>query len=83
MEEFKLAAVKIEHRETAAVEAQKVLTEFGCSIKVRLGLHDMPDNACSPVGLLILKLVDTDANIEAFMSKLNGIDGVTAKSLTI
>ena len=83
MSDYILAAVKIGQREKAAVEVQKILTDFGCSIKVRLGLHDIPADACSPAGLLILQLVDTAENIDAFLAGLNAVKDVTAKSLTI
>lgn len=83
MAEYILAAVKIGQREKAAVEVQKALTTFGCSIKIRLGLHDVPSDACTPSGLIVLQLVDSEDNIAAFLEKLNEIEDVTAKSLSI
>ncbi len=48
---FQIMAVKVEQRDTAAVEVQKILTEYGCSIRTRLGLHDQADDkTCSPSG---------------------------------
>ena len=39
---LQIMAVRVDKRETTAVEVQKVLTEYGCSIRTRLGLHDQP-----------------------------------------
>jgi len=83
MTDYTLVAVKIGQREKSAIEVQKLLTEFGCSIKIRLGLHDVPSDACSPAGLLILQVIDTEANINSFLAKLNVVEEVTAKSLVI
>ena len=83
MTDYTLAAVKIGQREKSAIEVQKILTEFGCSIKIRLGLHDVPTDSCSPAGLLILQLVDTGENIAKFLDRLNDVEDVTAKSLVI
>jgi hypothetical protein len=44
-------------RMESAVKLQKVLTEYGCYIKTRLGLHEIVDASCSGVGMVILELV--------------------------
>lgn len=81
--EYQLVAVKIGHREETATAVQDRLTEFGCSIKVRLGLHDLPEGACSPAGLIILQVTASNDDLKVFLDELNKIDEVIAKSLTI
>ncbi|MDC7235078.1 MAG: hypothetical protein PQJ58_17730 [Spirochaetales bacterium] len=81
--EYQLVAVKVGHREDTAASVQTVLTEFGCNIKVRLGLHDLPEGACSPAGLIILQVTAAQEELDAFLNKLNAVDGVVAKSLSI
>jgi len=81
--EYQLVAVKIGHREDTATAVQARLTEFGCNIKVRLGLHDLPEGACSPAGLIILQVTADKDDLNGFLEKLNEIDEVVAKSLTI
>lgn len=73
-----IMVIRIDRRTDKAPTVQSVLTEFGCSIKTRLGLHDTQDGACTDTGLLILQLCGGDgyADLE---SALNGIDGVKAK----
>ncbi|MDX9801432.1 MAG: hypothetical protein RBT69_08870 [Spirochaetia bacterium] len=81
--EYKIIIIKVDQREEAASGVQSVLTEFGCSIKVRLGLHDIPNNTCSPSGLIFLQVVDEEKTIKKMIDKLNGINNVSAKYLTI
>ncbi len=44
-------------RTDTAVQVQKILTNMGCAIKTRLGIHDVNKNECANTGLLILELV--------------------------
>lgn len=83
MQEYTLIAVKIEDRVSEAAEVQKVLTDFGCAIKIRLGLHDVPSDSCSPAGLVILQVVAKESEVNEFLGKLNALDSVSAKSLVI
>lgn len=61
---------------------QHLLTEFGCSIRTRLGLHEADKGFCSPNGLLLLEMTDDDAKAAELMSRLNAIEGVEAKKMT-
>ncbi|MGB9615088.1 MAG: hypothetical protein ACP5KD_03005 [Fervidobacterium sp.] len=76
-------AVLVDKREKAAVEVQKLLTEYGCYIKTRLGLHEGAGEYCSPVGLIILELVDDESKHEELCEKLNKIEGVQAKYMKL
>ncbi len=60
---------------------QKVLTEYGCSIKTRLGLHDCSENFCSPNGILILEISDTQEKFDSLVASLEAIEGVEAKTM--
>lgn len=61
-------------------EMQKVLTESGCIIKTRLGIHDASEDSCSNEGLIILHLTGSEAEINLLEDKLNEIPGVIAKN---
>ncbi|MDL2298291.1 hypothetical protein LJC40_03960 [Synergistaceae bacterium OttesenSCG-928-D05] len=81
---FLIMAVRLEQRNETAVAVQKVLTEFGCAIRTRLGLHDQaPDNTCSPSGLLILQLCCEEAEAQKLEAALQKIDGVRAKLVNL
>ncbi|MCL2484929.1 MAG: hypothetical protein FWF00_04885 [Endomicrobia bacterium] len=78
-----ILVVSLEKRRETAVKVQEVLTDFGCSIRTRIGLHESNINACSDNGIIILDLVsDTDKNNE-LMKKLEIISGVKVKFVSI
>lgn len=52
--------IRLDNRTQTAVDFQKVLTHFGCSIKTRLGLHDVHDNVCAPNGLILLEIINDE-----------------------
>lgn len=75
-------AVLINHRSKKAPTVQEVFTKHGCSIKMRLGLHEAGD-VCSEEGLVILQLTGEKNDIKALEDELNGIEGVKAKTMSI
>lgn len=81
--EFKIIGIKLENRTQTAIPVQNTLTEYGCYIKVRLGLHDIGDNSCSKDGLILLELIAENNIIDEFLEKLNSIDGTKAKKMFI
>ena len=60
---------------------QHLLTEYGCSIRTRLGLHEASEDFCSPNGLLLLELVGQEQSTTEMMDKLNQIEGVEAQKM--
>ncbi len=80
---YKLIMIRIEKRDTEAVDVQNILTEFGCCIKTRLGLHEVETDKCSSSGLIILQLGANFCNVDEFMKKLNDLPHVTAKFMEI
>lgn len=73
--------VHITNRLEHSPSVQHVLTEFGCSIKTRIGLHDVNDNFCSPNGLLVIEFIGTDDERQGFKEKLAAIEGVEVQSM--
>lgn len=76
---YKVILVKIDHRATEAVKVQEVLTEYGCSIKVRLGLHEVTEDKCANDGLIVLEVQGEIDELNGLQEKLNSIAYVTAK----
>jgi hypothetical protein len=81
MDRHVIFAVHITNRLKHVADVQAVLTEFGCTIKTRLGLHETSKEQCSPNGLLILELLDDPSAVAAFESKLQAIEGVELKKV--
>lgn len=75
--------VLISERKEGAVAVQKILTDWGCLVKTRLGLHDGVLENCTNSGLLILDIVGDKAKNEEMTRKLNLVKGVSAKLVTL
>ena len=75
--------IKISKRSTKAPEVQGVLTKFGCSIKVRLGLHEAAGDACSEEGILFLQLAGDKDEMKELEKELKKMEGVQAKMVSL
>lgn len=76
-----IMGIEIQNREELAVKVQECLTNHGCIIKTRLGLHET-GNFCSPSGLIILEFApDENGEYDALEKELNLIDGVVARRM--
>lgn len=82
MSEYNIMAVLINHRSKKAPTVQEVFTKYGCTIKMRLGLHEAGD-VCSEEGLVLLQLAGEKSEIKKLEDELNGIEGVKAKTMSI
>jgi uncharacterized protein (DUF1330 family) len=81
--DYQVVAVKVSDREGVAQDMQKVLTKHGCLIKVRLGLHDVPANACSPAGLVLMEVDGDEAEIKTMVNELNALPEVSSKRIVL
>ncbi len=76
---YKIVLIKIDHRTTEATRVQGILTDFGCNIKVRLGLHEISKEFCANDGLVVLEVEGEKALINEMLEKLNAIEHIHAK----
>lgn len=60
---------------------QDLLTQYGCSIKTRLGLHEVSADACSPNGLVLLEMAGAEAPIFELAEKLGAIEGIEVQKM--
>lgn len=74
--------LSVEKRKEAAIEVQGILTEAGCMIKTRLGLHEN-GGSCNDNGLIILQIEADNNDINDLVMKLEKIDGVKTKFVEI
>ncbi len=79
---YNIMSLILNNRVKNAVKLQDVLTESGCIIKARIGLHEAGD-VCANEGLIIMQVAGTDAEVGELENKLNAVDGVKAKNLQI
>lgn len=60
---------------------QKIFSEYGCSIRTRLGLHDAADNLCSPEGLILIEFIGGIEKADEMTAKLSAIQGIEVKRM--
>jgi hypothetical protein len=83
MSYYYVIGVRMDNRVGNAAAFQKVLTENGCKIKARLGLHEVSEDLCATDGLIILQPYGETAEIEQLVEELNALDGITAKLIDL
>ncbi len=81
MKRHLILGVHITDRVKRVPDVQKVLTEFGCSIKTRLGLHEASPTTCSPNGLILLEMVGDDKESNRMVRKLRTIEGIEVQKM--
>lgn len=82
-EHVTVLGIRIEDRVKEAGEVQKVLTKFGCSIKTRLGLHEVSDDFCSSSGLILLELTGSKDEQEKLHETLVKIPGTLIRKMEL
>ncbi len=83
MSYYYVIGVRMDNRTGNAAQFQKVLTENGCKIKARLGLHETSADLCATDGLIILQPFGEKEEIEQLVKDLNALDGVKAKFIDL
>jgi len=81
MKRHHIVGVHITDRFVNAPLVQQALTEHGCNIKTRLGLHEVSEDLCSRGGILILELFGAEAECTALVDRLKGIDGIELQEM--
>jgi len=78
-----ILAILQEHRVETATKVQSVLTNFGCNIRLRLGLHDAGIGECAPSGLILLQACGEKAEIDNLQKELQSIPTVKVKVMSL
>jgi desulfoferrodoxin-like iron-binding protein len=76
-----ILGVHITDRVKHAAGVQGVLTDFGCNIKTRLGLHEVQADVCSPNGLMLLEFCGAEAQCEDLEARLAAVEGIEVKRM--
>ena len=82
MQTAKIIGIMITDRIKEAGQTQKVLTQYGHIIKSRLGFHEVSEEICSRVGMMILQLTGNDVEWINFENALDEIDGIQVQEMT-
>ena len=73
-----ILGVHVAQRTKHTAKVQKILSDYGCSIRTRVGLHEASEGVCSPNGLILLEVVSEAA---ALAKALAAVPGVTVKKM--
>lgn len=76
-----IMAILIDKRTDAAPKVQKILTDHGCIIKTRLGMHE--SSTCADEGMIILDLTANNGEVETLETELESVKGVKVKSMVL
>ena len=76
---YYIIAMRLSAREHNAQKLQETLTNYGCNIKVRLGLHEASEDFCATDGMIVLQPCGEKNVIEEMVAAFNALEGVTAK----
>lgn len=64
-----IIGISVDNRREEAAKLQDILTEYGCVIKTRIGLHDMGEYKCLNYGIVLIEVVDKVNEIYDKLSK--------------
>lgn len=64
-----------------AVAIQGILSKFGCSIRTRLGLHDMDNEYAGETGLMLLELTGDINECHKLENELLAIEGIEVQKM--
>ena len=68
-----ILGVHVAQRTKHTAKVQKILSDYGCSIRTRIGLHDAGDGFCSPNGLILLEVVSRAGELAAALGQVPGV----------
>lgn len=81
MREIWILGIYISDRVKEISDIQEILTKFGCTIKTRLGLHEVKDDFCFRSGLIILELFGSREDFVKLENELLKINGLEVKKM--
>ena len=64
-----IIGVNLENRLEKAIEFQKIITEYGCEIRTRIGLHKSFELVCSERGIVLLEVCGSCEKLENELKK--------------
>lgn len=74
-----IMGLKVDHRHEDATKVQQILTDYGCFIRTRLGLHKATDSrdVCNEDGLILIEFImDAEKEVAELEEKLSVLGGV-------
>jgi hypothetical protein len=82
MQELRIIGLLITDRIKEAGMTQQVLSQYAHIIKSRLGFHEVSDNVCSRVGVMLLQLRGKSEECDKLENALREIGGIEVQKMT-
>lgn len=79
MTQVRIMGINVSNRHEVAEKVQKVLTNYGCSIRTRLGLNEADEIHYGSGGLIILELTGDEKEWEFMGRDLSAIEDIKVK----
>jgi hypothetical protein len=79
--EIWILGIYITDRMKDSQKVQDILTKYGCSVKTRLGLHEVKEDYCSTSGIILLELFGDISECIKLENELLRIDHVEVKKM--
>jgi hypothetical protein len=82
MKEIRILGLLITDRIKEAGRTQEVLSQFAHVIKSRLGFHEVTEDVCSRVGVIILQLSGQSSEFDALEKALSAVGGLEVQHMS-
>jgi NADPH-dependent 2,4-dienoyl-CoA reductase/sulfur reductase-like enzyme len=81
MKEVRILGVMINDPSKGSDKIQSTLTKYGCSIRTRLGIHDIDEEYARETGLMLLELTGDLQECLRLENDLLALDGVEVQKM--
>lgn len=78
---IQILGILITDRIKEANEVQQILTQYGCSIRTRIGIHENIPELENGGGLILCELFGDQTEVENLKTKLNQLDGIQVQTM--
>ena len=82
-DKVEILGIRVTDRKKEAGKVQQALTDYGCSIKTRLGLHETSDDFCSSQGIILLEVFGKQEDIDKLKHALDKIEGIALGNMLL
>lgn len=81
MQEHLIFGIHTRNRLSQSAGIQQLLSEYGCSIRTRIGLHGVHDGVCAVDGVILLEMYGERTVCEELFTKLSALPGVEVQKM--
>jgi hypothetical protein len=81
MKEYWVLGIRVTDRIHEATMIQDVLTKFGCTIRTRLGLHEIEETENPGAGTILLELTGDTTEFPKLEKALQAIEGIEVRKM--